>query len=365
MAAVMLALFIFTMLQTIVTALEIRVSRGPGETRLGVIEKFGGPRNQLPYNYWRQLKRFNHVTATTLMGYTILSVGITDVYYIALLVDPETYMQVFPSTIQNIPKEQYEKFIKLRNGALVGIEIMRKYGWKVGEVVKMKSLQHNVNLDLVICGILRNDRGDNPQIETQLLVNWSYYEGLIDNPGKVNVYWLRIDGPSSVLPVIKEVSTYYSSGPLEVSVETESSMLSRLTSFTATIQLIIQVISSVVLFTILMVTINTIALSMRERTKEIALMKALGFTPPRILWMIIIESIITSLIAGLIGTLAAYGLFNMQGATLSLGLTFDFVVRPQTVVTGVLISLAIGLISGVVPAYYASQVNVIKALHNL
>lgn len=365
MIAVTLALFIFTMLQTIITALEIRVSKGPGETRLGVIEKYGGPRTQLPYSYWRQLNRFKHVKACTIMGYTVVSAGWTDVYYIARLVDPETYREVFPTTANIVPKSRYEQFIKKKNGVLVGIDIMQKYGLKVGDNITFKSLLHNVKLNMVICGVLKDNESGNEQLETQMLINWNYYDGLLGDPGKVNVYWLLLDNPASTLPVIKEVSTYYKNGPMQVSVETESSLMSRISSFTATIQLIIQVISSVVLFTILMITINTIALSMRERTKEIALMKAIGFTPKNILWMILAESVLISLIAGLLGILSAYLLLNLRGAIQLLGISFDFVVTPKIVAIGIAISILLGLLSGIVPAYYTSRVRVIKALHNL
>jgi|GEM_PF-3354637 len=365
MAAVALALFIFTMLQTIMTALDISVAKGPGETRVAVIEKYGGPRTQLPISYWRRLVRFDHVISATPMGYTVTSVGWGDEYYVALLVDPETYREVFPTASRMVTGEQYQQFEKVRNGVLVGLEIMRKYDWNVGDIIKLKSLQHKTTMELQICGVLISNDRENQQFETQMLVNWNYYEGLIDNPGKVNIFWLRLDGPGNTLSVINNLVNYYSAGPYEVSVETESSMLNRLTSYTATIQLIIRVISTVVLFTILMVTVNTIALSTRERRKEIAVMKAIGFTPNTVLWMIVIEAVLISIIAGLIGTMGAYFLFNTKGLTISLGLTFDFLVRPSIVAAGILISIAIGAISGFIPAYNASKINVIKALHNL
>lgn len=365
MGAVALALFIFTMLQTILTALEFQVSRGAGETRLGVIEKYSGPRRQLPLNYWSQLQRFDGVVSVTPTGFSIVSVGWADVYYVALLVDPVTYRQVFESTASMIPSKQYDDFIKRRNGVIVGEKIMEKYGWNVGDAIKLRSLTHKVDLSLVISGVYKDTGESSDQMETRMLINWKYYESLIGNPGKVNIFWLRLDKPSSSLAVIKSVSDYYSIGPMEVSVETESSMLARLTSYTATIQLIIRVISTVVLFTILLVTINTIALSMRERRKEIAVMKALGYRQYHILWLIIGEAVFTSIIAGFIGSFLAYLLFNMRGLTLSLGLTFDFVVQPQIVGVGIGISLLLGITSGVLPAYNASKVNVIKVLHSL
>lgn len=365
MGAVALALFIFTMLQTILTAMEFQVSRGAGETRLGVIERQAGPRRQLPENYWTQLQRFEGVIAVTPTNFSILSVPRSDVFYIGLLVDPETYRQVFESTASLVPGNQYQDFITRRNGVIIGEKIAENYGWKVGDAIQLQSSLHKIDLELVVSGIYPSTDAGTDQMDTRLLINRRYYESLTENAGKVTIFWLRLDKPTSTLPVIKTVTDYYSVGPMEVSVETENSMLARLTSYTATIQLIIQVISTVVLFTILLVTVNTIALSIRERRKEIAVMKALGYTPFNIRWLIIGESVFTALVAGFIGTAAAYALFNLRGLTLSLGLTFDFHVLPESVAIGIGLSIMLGLVSGLIPAYNASRINVIKVMHSL
>jgi len=365
MSAIALALFIFAMLQSILSALEIQVSQGTGETRLGVIEKFSGPRRQLPESYWRQLQKFNGVRSVTPMSFTVVSAGRSDVYYVALLVDPPTYHEVFESTALVIPNKEYNDFINRRNGVIVGDKVIQQYGWKVGDEIKLRDLQNNIDLPLVISGIYKETENNTDQMDTRLLINFNYYESLIDNPGRVSIFWLRLDRPASTLPVIKEVTSYYSTGPMEVSVETESSMLARLTSYTATVQLIIRIISTVVLFTILLVTVNTIALSMRERRKEIAVMRAIGYKPSNILWIVIGEAVFISMIAGLFGTSIAYALFNLRDLTLSLGLTFDFNVRPQLIAIGLVLSIIIGIMSGLIPAYNASKVNVIKVLHSL
>ena len=365
MSAIALALFIFTMLQSILSAMKIQFTHGAGETRLGVIEKYAGPRRQLPESYWNQLEKFEGVTAVTPTSFTVVSAGKTDVYYVAILVDPETYRKVFESMASNIPADQYENFIKQKNGAIVGEKIMQKYGWHVGDIVNLGDLQNNITLNLIISGVYKEPPGGTDQMDTRLLVNRDYYDSLIENPGLVSVFWLRLDKPTSTLPVIQAVTDYYSIGPMPVSVETESSMLARLTSYTATIQLVIRVISTVVLFTILLVTINTIALSMRERRKEIAIMKALGYKPSNIIGIVIGEAVVTSLAGSIIGTLLAYTLFNLHTLTISLGLTFDFIIQPQVVITGILLSLLIGILSGVIPAYNASRINVIKVLHSL
>ncbi|HYW35232.1 MAG TPA: ABC transporter permease, partial [Balneolaceae bacterium] len=150
MSAIALALFIFTMLQSILSAMKIQFTHGAGETRLGVIEKYAGPRRQLPESYWNQLEKFEGVTAVTPTSFTVVSAGKTDVYYVAILVDPETYRKVFESMASNIPADQYENFIKQKNGAIVGEKIMQKYGWHVGDIVNLGDLQNNITLNLII-----------------------------------------------------------------------------------------------------------------------------------------------------------------------------------------------------------------------
>lgn len=365
MGAVALALFIFTMLQSILTAMEFQVSRGAGETRVGVIERYSGPRRSLPESYWSQLERFEGVRSVTPTSFDILGTGRGASFYIGLLVDPESYRQVFESTASFISSEQYDDFIKRRNGAIVGTQIMQAYGWKPGDAISLRSLQHKSDLELVISGVYPSVPEATDQMDTRIMIHRPYYESIVDKPGRVAIYWLRLDNPASTLPVIKAVTDYYSIGPREVSVETEGSMLARLTSYTATIQLIIQVVSSVVLFTILLITINTIALSMRERRREIAVMKALGYTPAKVLGLVIGEAVLTSIAAGLIGTGIAYGLFNLSDITLSLGLTFNFIVRPAVFIMGLGLAVLLGVISSLLPAYNASKINVINVLHSL
>lgn len=104
---------------------------------------------------------------------------------------------------------------------------------------------------------------------------------------------------------------------------------------------------------------------MRERRKEIAVMKAMGYTKEGVLGLVILEAVITSLLAGVAGTSLAWGLFHMKGLMLSLGVAFNFVVTPQVVATGLVISVALGVVSGLIPAYRTARVNVIQALRSI
>ncbi len=365
LGAMALALFVFLLLYTVIATLSVGTDRSLGEVRVAAIEKYSGPRTKIPLPYASQMAQFNHVQAVTPMGYTVLTMGESSALYAALLIDPVTYRHVFASTAATVPHHQYEQFIRTRNGMLVGSEIMKKYGWRVGDRVEGTSLLHNAVVPLVVCGSFGEEGLGNQQLSSQLLIHLDYYEELRGASGAINLIWLRLDHPSSVLPVMQAVETYYASAPQEVNVETESTMISHLASFTAAVKMSIQVVAGAVLFTILIVTTNTMALSMRERRKEIAVMKAIGFTPQSVVGMVVAESIVTALVGGSVGTLIAYGLFTWGNFSLSAGLSFDFYITTQAVLTGFAISIGIGILGGLVPAYRASRVNVIQALSSL
>ncbi len=365
LGAMALALFVILMLQTVINTLSIGASNTLGEVRVAVIEKYSGPRTQLPITYGRQLTRFAHVDAVTPMGYTFLKMGEEQSLYVALLVDPETYDDVFASTAATVAPAHYDCFVAQKNGVLVGAEIMNKHGWEAGDHVSGASLTHNTDVPLEICGPFGEEGPNSTQLSSQMLMNFDYYEELGGRSGKVNLFWLRLDEPTSVLPVMQAVESHFANEVQEVAIESESAMLNHLASFTAAIKLIIQIVSSAVLFTILIVTANTIALSMRERKKEIAVMKAIGFPQRSVISMVVAESILMALIGGSIGTFAAYSLFTWSSFSLSMGLSLDFYITWRSILTGYLIALAIGISGGLLPAYRAARVNVVKALSSL
>ena len=366
MGAVTLALFIFTTLQTILAAMQIESVGGAGEIRLAVIEKYGGPRTELPEGYGSQLARIPHVMAVTPLNFNMVSPGgSAGPFYVTFAIEPEAYRTVVASVAALVPTRDYDCFMQAKNGTLVGAEVMTKYGWKTGDQIEVRSLLTHSDLQLVICGVLKSTSAATQQVETQFIVNRAYYREATGKEGKVNLYWLRVDEARYVLPVIQAATDYYADGPKEVTVQTESSMLAHISQFTATIRLVIQVISVAVLVTILIVTINTIALSMRERRKEIAVMKALGYTAEGVLGLVVLEALLTALLGGLAGTLLAAGLFQLKGLTLSFGIAYDFQITSRVVALSFFISLGLGVVSGLLPAFRAARVNVIRILHSV
>lgn len=365
LGAMALALFVILMLQTVINTLSIGTANNLGEVRVAVIEKYSGPRTQLPMTYGRQLTQFAHVEAATPMGYTFLKMGEDLALYVALLVEPTSYRDVFASTAATVAPNDYDCFMHTKNGVLVGAEIMEKHGWQAGDQISGASMSHKTDVPLQICGPFGENGPNSTQLSSQMLMNIDYYEELRGHSGKVNLFWLRLDGPTSVLPVMQSVEQHFANEIQEVAIESESAMLNHLASFTAAIKLIIQIVASAVLFTILIVTTNTIALSMRERKKEIAVLKAIGFPQLNVVLMVVAESILMALIGGALGTLVAWTLFTWGSFSLSMGLSLDFYLTWRSILIGFGVALVIGVAGGLIPAYRTARVNVVKALSSL
>lgn len=364
--AVAIALFIFTTLQAVLAALSVESVGGAGEVRLAVIEQVGGPRTELPEGYGPRLARLPHVMAVTPLNYNIVRPGgSTGAYYVTFAVDPEPYRVVAASVAALVPAADYACFTRTKNGALVGADVTAAYGWRVGDRVGVRTLLSHADLELVICGELRSTGASTQQAQTQVVVNRAYYREAVGKQGKVNLYWLRVDDARAVPSVIRAATDAYADGPMAVSVQTEGSMLAHVGQFTAAVRMVVQGISLAVLATVLVVTVNTIALSMRERRKEIAVMKALGYAPRRVLGLVVLEAVTTAAVGGAVGTALAAGLVRAAQASLAFGVAYDVRVTPRLAALGVATSLALGVLSGLLPAVRAARLHVIRVLHSV
>jgi putative ABC transport system permease protein len=161
--------------------------------------------------------------------------------------------------------------------------------------------------------------------------------------------------------VIGTIDEKFANSSYETKTETEAAFQAGFVSMMGNIGFLVTVIGSAVVFAIVLVTFNTMMMAARERTRELATMKALGFTDATILGLIMAEATLLSLAGGVLGLLLAVGVSPVIGAQLG-GFVPSFVVKPSTVGWGLLLSLGMGLFSGLVPAIQASRLSIAGAL---
>jgi len=357
--AILLALFMYTTLQSVLDSLRLKPSSMEAGLRMAVIEETGGPRTELPVRYEEMIRRIPHIEAVSPLKFTITSPGYssTGPYYVTFGVDPFEYGKIYPQLFESVDADEIVCMETHQNGALIGSEILEIQDWVIGQEIELFSLLHEIPLLLHICGDIRDERSLFPGSETQLIMQAKTYGELSRNPDRVNMYWIRIDDPNHTKQVEEKLKETFQWEVMQVTLQSEGAMMSQISEFTATIQQMIQIISIAVLITILIVSANTIAISTRERYKEIALLKVLGFQKYQILLLVLSESILLSLLGGMAGTGFAWLMFKPDPVRELLGMTYAYSLPDAIYYKNLILSTLLGGLSGWIPALRATNVH--------
>jgi putative ABC transport system permease protein len=285
-------------------------------------------------------------------------------FFPQFVIDPENQRQVFPELI--VPDDQWNTFLKDRQGAIVGAATMKRFGWKIGDRIPIKTTIYGLagkpfefNIDGVYHGAKPEDD------ETQFWLQWEYFKESVPDSlqGQVGWYTIRIANPDDAPRIAKTIDNMYMNSPYETKTETESAFAQGWVKQFGNIKFLILSIGTVVFFTLLLVTGNTMAISVRERTNELGVLKAIGFPDGTILGFILGESMAIAL-AGCVGLLLALVAIPVLSRAMA-GLMPPLLVTAKTLAYGVFAALVVGFASGILPAYSAMRMRVVNALRRV
>jgi putative ABC transport system permease protein len=275
-------------------------------------------------------------------------------------IDREGYRQMYPEFI--VPDDQWQAFLGDKEGAIVGEALAERFNWKIGDRIPIKGAIFVGNWEFNIRGIYRGRRVQDDT--TQFWFRWDYLdERKTFSKGLVGWYVVRIANPDDAVRLVKAIDAQFANSPYETKTDTEKAFAASFVKQMGNIQLLIMSIGSVVFFTLLLVTGNTMAIAVRERTRELAVLKAVGFTDRFVLVLVIAETILISVIGGGIG-LGLAKLFSLRGDPTG-GLLPFFYLPPDSIVIGLVLALAVGLAAGILPALSASRLRVVDALRRI
>ncbi len=251
-----------------------------------------------------------------------------------------------------------------RKGALIGRQLADQYGFKVGDVIPIRGSIYPGDWQFVVRGIFEGS--DETKITRHLLFHWEYLnEWLVQRPtrkaNQTGVFVVGIDAPDRAAAVSRLVDAQFQNSVAETLTETEQAFQLAFVSMSNEIIAAIRVVSYVVILIILAVMANTMAMSARERTAEYATLKALGFGPGFIAWLILGESMAICVVGGGAGlwlTPHAAAAFKQTAG----GIFPIFAVSHATVVAQVACALAVGVVAAIVPAVQASRVRIVDGL---
>lgn len=285
-------------------------------------------------------------------------------FFPQFVIDVENQRQVLPELV--VPDDQWQNFAKDRQGAIVGAKTAQRFKWKIGDRIPIKNVAYGVsgtwefNLD----GIYHSEKAGGD--ESQFWFQWDYFEERMPERFKGNVGWyvVKLDSPDNAVSVAKAIDDMAANSSYETKTETESEFAASWVKQFGNIQFLIITIGSVVFFTLLLVTGNTMAISVRERVAELAVLKAIGFSDRWVLFLVLAESVTIALVGGLLGLGLALLAIPALGAALN-GLLPTLILSPAVLSSGLAIALVVGVVSGILPGIGAMRLRVVNALRRV
>jgi putative ABC transport system permease protein len=285
-------------------------------------------------------------------------------FLIVMAVEPETYLQVIDSDFDFTP-EMRQTFIRERTGALVGENMAKKWGWKVGDRVPIGSnifSQKNGSRswDMTIVGIFGKRK---PQAETNLMLFHYDYFDETRSFGKDTIGWLVLQttAPAVNDRVAKAIDQTFANSSYETATDTEKAFNKAFVAQLGNIALIVRLVVGAAFVTILMIVGNTMVMAVRERTREIGVLKTLGFSGGRVLRLVLGETLLLAFIGGLPGiAIAALATLNMRQSLANFvpGLTL----HPSVLAIALVLMIGLALATGLAPAIHAFRLKIADAM---
>ena len=353
------ALFLFGILAVVDGAFQqgvdvAGVDRLVGLNRVSIIQP-------LPLAYRDRLARVPGVTQVTFANWFGGVYQDERNFFAQFAIDPEHYRQMFPEFI--VPDDQWQAFLADREGAIVGEALVERFDWKLGDRIPIKGTIFPGAWEFNIRGIYRGTRRQDDT--TQFWFRWDYLDERIPDrrKGLVGWYMVRIADPDDAVHVMKAIDAEFANSPWETKTDTESAFAASWVKQMGNIEFLILSIGSVVFFTLLLVSGNTMAIAVRERVRELAVLKAVGFSDRFVLFLVLAETMIVAAVGGGIGLVLAK-LFTLRGDPTG-GLLPFFYLPPKAVVLGFALALVVGVMAGILPALAAMRLRVVDALRRV
>lgn len=281
-------------------------------------------------------------------------------FFAQMATDPDEYLKVASDKI--IPEEQVKAWQHDRTGCIVDVTLANKYGWKVGDRITLQANIFPANLDLTIRGIYHRDPPQNA-----LYFNAKYLEEAVPwFKGQAGWYAAQVDSAENVALASKQIDDMFHNSPLQTKTESEKAFQLGFVSSLGNVKAFILSICAAVVFAIMLVSANTMAMSVRSRTREVAVLRTLGFTRQRVLSIFISESVALALAGGLLGILFAVPVIMVvTHGFIGLGIPLNMKVNAPTAAISMTIALILGVVSGYLPAYRVSRLNIVDALRHI
>jgi putative ABC transport system permease protein len=281
-------------------------------------------------------------------------------FFAQFAVDKDTWFDVYADYV--VSPEGREAFMRDRQACMVGRALAKRFGFKVGDRIPVRGTIWTGDWEFNVAGIYEGSRPDADT--TGMFFRADYLEENRQfGKGTVGGDVVKLRDPADAVRVTKAIDALFANSPFETLTQTEKAFAASFVNQMGNIELLIMTIGLVVFFTLLLVTGNTMAIAVRERSGELAVLKTIGFSDPRVMRLILAEAVLIAGQGGLVGL--ALAKLVLPGLTRALPMLGVLYVSPLTFATGFLLALAVGAAAGLLPAIGAMRLKVVDALRRV
>ena len=283
-------------------------------------------------------------------------------FFPTIPVEPEQFFEMFPENI--VPEPQKQAWLKTRTGAVVGRTTMDRFKWKIGDHIPVTSPiwgqpPGQAHWDFEIVGIY--DGAKKNTDTSAMFFRYDYFdEARPRGKGEVGWFTVRVQNPDQATEIARQIDEEFANSPYETEAEPEGAFAAAFAQQVGDISTIMIAVMSAVFFTILLVAGNTMGQAVRERTEELGVLKAMGFTNQLVLVLVLLESCVIAMVGGFAGLGLAWLIISSGNPVPAL--LPVFYLPPGDVIVGVAIVAALGVIAGAFPAIQAMRLQIAEAL---
>jgi putative ABC transport system permease protein len=260
-----------------------------------------------------------------------------------------------------IDPQQLQHFIQERTACVVGIKTMQRFGWKPGDHITLMGAMWPCNLELTIRGVYSGSVD-----ESNLFFHHEYFDEALGDQGFTGLIWVRCESTEAVPELIQKIDAEFANSDAETKTETQQSFQLGFVSMLGNLKLLIGSICSVIVFTLVLVTAATMSMAIRERGREIAILKALGYRARLVFGLLLAESFGLAMLGGALGCAGAWTLLHAVDIyRLSRGLFVNFEVTPRIVAQALAAASLLGIVSCLWPALISIRRSVVAGLRTV
>ena len=361
---VVVAMFLFCLLRSIVTSLDAAVKASASNRIItgSAVSLF----QSLPISYKEAISGVDGVESVCSFTWFGGLYQSQENFFAQFGTDPKTLLEQYPEV--KIPDEQREAWFEDRRGAIIGIALADRFGWKVGDQVPLIGTIYprvdGSEWTFTIRGIYRSTKANVDEVT--MYFHWSYMDEVLERgdangPRGTSVYIVKLSDGFTGEQVAQAIDRYYDGGPQRTRTQTEAAFQASFVNMLGNLPTFLGMIGGAVLAAIIFGIVNTMLIAARERTRSTGILKALGFPSQVPARLYILEATTLSLVGGVIGV--GLALMTQDVFRKVFGTQVPvYAVANETVVQAGLLCLALGIVGGAIPAWRATRLSAAEAL---